>query len=65
METKKEIAIIIIILPYDNPTVIVGYDGHFERSKKTILTYLSNASLPANKLPLATKINFESGVYDC
>ena len=31
---EKEIAIIIIILPYDNPTVIVGYDGQFERSKK-------------------------------
>ena len=63
---EKEIAIIIIILPYDNPTVIVGYDGQFERSKKgTIVTYLSNASLPANKLPLAIQINFESGVYDC
>ena len=36
---KKGIAIIIIILPYDNPTVIVEYDGHFEQSKgKTIVT---------------------------
>jgi len=30
---KKGIAIIIIILPYDNPTVIVEYDGHFERQE--------------------------------
>ena len=58
---KKGIAIIIIILPYDNPTVIICgiWWTVWTAEEKTIVTYFQkHLYLPTN-LPIAIKINFK------